>query len=108
MTVKIIEKSFSWHLSNEEEGEDTVDCIMHWYEIHEDIEEDDDYVGDIIITIGNREQFEFTIWNGGGCVPEGEKPNFEDHYVCLPTMLEVSEDDPLEIISIGDLLAYVG
>ncbi|KFN13737.1 hypothetical protein [Bacillus pseudomycoides] len=106
MTVKIIEKSFAWYLSNEEGGKDTVDCIIHYYELFDDFDEDDECVGHIIIAIGHGEPFEFAIWNSGCSDPED--PDYEDHYVCLPTMLEVCEDDPLEVITIGDLLAYVG
>ncbi|MED1107728.1 hypothetical protein [Bacillus paramycoides] len=104
--LNTIEKSFVWQLSNENEGKDLVDCIIHSFEIYDEIENDDDHVGNILITIGHRQRMEFTIWNSGCSDPTD--PNYEDHYVCLPTMFEVSEEDPFENIQISDLLARVG
>ncbi|PFX43688.1 hypothetical protein COL24_05350 [Bacillus toyonensis] len=105
-TLNTIEKSFVWQLSNEEEGKDLVECIIHSFEMYEEIEDDDDHVGNILITIGHRERMELTIWNSGCSDPTN--PNYEDHYVCLPTMLEESEEDPFENVQISDLLARVG
>ena len=105
-TLNTIEKSFKWQLSNEQEGKDIVECIIHSFEMYDEIEDDDDHVGNILITIGHRERMELTIWNSGCSDPTN--PNYEDHYVCLPTMLEASEEDPFENIQISDLLARVG
>lgn len=105
-TLNTIEKSFIWQLSNEEEGKDFVECIIHSFEMYDEIEDDDDHVGNILITIGHRERMELTIWNSGCSDPTN--PNYEDHYVCLPTMLEESEEDPFENVQISDLLARVG
>lgn len=105
-TLNTIEKSFKWQLSNEQEGKDIVECIIHSFEMYDEIEDDDDHVGNILITIGHRERMELTIWNSGCFDPTN--PNYEDHYVCLPTMLEASEEDPFENIQISDLLARVG
>ncbi|WP_368661227.1 hypothetical protein AB3U43_04000 (plasmid) [Bacillus cereus] len=104
-TLKTIEKSFKWQLSNEQEGKDIVECIIHSFEMYDEIEDDDDHVGNILITIGHRERMELTIWNSGCSDPTN--PNYEDHYVCLPTMLEESEEDPFENVQISDLLARV-
>ncbi|QWG92815.1 hypothetical protein [Bacillus mycoides] len=105
-TLNIIEKSFVWQLSNEDEGKDLVNCIIHSFELYDEIEDDDDHVGNILITIGHRQQMKFTIWNSGCSDPTN--PNYEDHYVCLPTRLEESEEDPFENVQISDLLARVG
>ncbi len=98
--LKIIEKSFHLYLSNEKEGEDIVECILHSYELFREVEKNDEYVGHVLITIGKRKPFDFAIWKGD--YEPGE--NWTNHYVCLPTMLEESEDDELEIITLGDLL----
>ncbi|EJS44929.1 hypothetical protein ICG_06117 [Bacillus cereus BAG1X1-3] len=105
-TLNTIEKSFKWQLSNEQEGKDIVECIIHSFEMYDEIEDDDDHVGNILITIGHRERMELTIWNSGCSDPTN--PNYEDHYVCLPTMLEENEEDPFENVQISDLLARVG
>lgn len=90
-----VEKDFVLYLSNEPAGNDSVKCILHSFELFE--KETQDQSGTMKITIGNREPFEFAIWGSTA-------DHYSDCYVCLPTMLEDSEEDELEVFSLTDML----
>ena len=88
---KIVNEPFTLEL----EGQ-VVDCMIHSYEIRpeEEVRWDEER-GYMTITIGDREPFEYAIWGG---------ETLEECYICLPTMLEDSDDDDLEVYSLDVML----
>ena len=88
-----IEQPFSIEL----EGK-MVDCMIHSIELRPEEEIGlSEEVGYMSITIGEREPFEYAIW---GSVHD----TLMECYVCLPTMIEDSDEDELENYSMDIML----
>ena len=89
---KVINKPFVLELEGQE-----VDCILHSFEVVPESElEEGVEVGYMSITIGDREAFDYAIW--------GDGLTQEECCICLPTMLEDSDDDELETYSLDVML----
>ena len=75
-----------------------VDCMIHSIELRPKDEVGwDEEKGYMKITIGDREPFEYAIWGAAD-------DELEACYVCLPTMIEDSDDDELENYSMDIML----
>lgn len=99
---QIVNKEFTWYLSSEDR---VVNGVIHSVSVdHSDFRNEE--VGHIVLSLEGSEtyqQYTFSIW-GNGEASEEYKNDPAGCYLCLPTMLEASEEDELEDISIDDML----
>jgi hypothetical protein len=98
---KIIEQEVYFYIDGEEVG-----GILHSYELLEDYDCRDEYIGHMTISIegSDYDHFEFCIW-GNGESDEEYAMDTDGCYVCVPNTFDEDEEEDTDIIPFSDMIA---